>query len=179
VGGLAFGLATRDAAHEAAQLSERIGTLLTFGVWFIFGAAVAPTIISDGLTWRPIVYALLSLTLIRMVPVALSLLGKKMHGSTLFFVGWFGPRGLASVVFLIISLQGLREAGIGTTLLTATAGWTILLSVVLHGISAGPVATWYAGRAERFAPGSAELEPTASVPVRHGFALPTSSHSED
>jgi NhaP-type Na+/H+ or K+/H+ antiporter len=178
VGGLAFGIVARDTAHEAVRLSERTGTLLTFGVWFVFGASVAPTIISDGLTWRPIVYALLSLTLVRMVPVALSLLGKKLHGSTLLFVGWFGPRGLASVVFLIIALQGLREAGIETTLLITTAGWTVLLSVILHGISAGPVAAWYAARAERFAPGSPELEPTASVSVRHGLPMPTSSHPE-
>jgi len=59
--------------------------------------------------------------------------------------------GLASVVSLILALEGLSEAGIDTTLLATTAGWTILLSVVLHGISAGPVAAWYGARAQRFA----------------------------
>ena len=178
VGGLIFGFMAREVAHGSVQLSERLGTLLTFGVWFVFGASVAPTIISDGLTWRPILYALLSLTLIRMLPVALSLLGKKLHLSTLVFVGWFGPRGLASVVFLIMALQGFDKAGMDTTLLATTAGWTILLSVVLHGVSAGPVAAWYATRAQRFRPNSPELEPSSQVPVRHGFATPTSSHPE-
>jgi len=179
VGGLAFGIMAREAAHEAVEFSERAGTLLTFAVWFIFGTAVAPIIISEGLSWRPILYAVLSLTFVRMVPVALSLLGKKLHGSTLLFVGWFGPRGLASVVFLILALEGLKEAGIDTTLLATTAGWTILLSVILHGISAGPVAAWYGARVQKFAPDSPELEPIDQVAVRHGLAMPTSSHQED
>ncbi len=179
VGGLAFGIIAREAAHEAVEFSERIGTLLTFAVWFIFGAAIAPIIISDGLSWRPILYALLSLTFIRMVPVAVSLLGKKLHGSTLLFAGWFGPRGLASVVFLLLALESLNEAGIGTTLLTVTAGWTILLSVILHGLSAGPAAAWYAARAQKFAPDSPELQPTAQVSGRQGLALPMSSRPED
>ncbi len=179
VGGLAFGLMAREAAHEAVEFSERAGTLLTFAVWFIFGVAIAPVIISDGLSWRPILYAVLSLTFIRMVPVALSLLGKKLHGSTLLFAGWFGPRGLASVVFLILALENLGEAGIDTTLLTVTAGWTILLSVILHGLSAGPVAAWYAAQVQGFTPDSPELEPTAHVSTRHGFVMPTSSRRED
>lgn len=179
LGGLAFGIMVRDAASEAVEFSERAGTLLTFAVWFIFGVSVAPIIISEGLSWRPILYAVLSLTFIRMVPVALSLLGKKLHGSTLLFVGWFGPRGLASVVFLILALEGLKEAGIDTTLLATTAGWTILLSVILHGLSAGPVAAWYATRVQKFAPGSPELAPTTQVSVRRGFAMPTSSRQED
>jgi sodium/hydrogen antiporter len=179
VSGITFGIMARDAAHQAAELSERVGTLLTFGVWFIFGSSIAPAIIAEGLTWRPVLYALLSLTLIRMLPVALSLLGKTLHGSTLVFVGWFGPRGLASVVFLLFALGVLDEAGIDTTLLTVTAGWTVLLSVLLHGISAGPVAAWYAARAERFSPGSPELEPTASAPGRHGFAMPTSTPQDE
>ena len=161
VGGIAFGAVNHQTATEAVRYTEKTGVLLTFVVWFIFGAAVAPLLLSDGLGWQPIVYALLSLTVVRMLAVALSLLGKKMHWSTVLFVGWFGPRGLASVAFLILALQSLSEAGIDTSLLAATAGWTILLSVILHGISAGPVATWYGSKAAGFAPGSPELEPTA------------------
>ncbi len=178
VGGIAFGAVNHQTATEAVRYAEKTGVLLTFVVWFIFGAAIAPLVLSDGLGWQPIVYALLSLTVVRMAAVALSLLGKKMHWSTVLFVGWFGPRGLASVVFLILALQSLSEAGIETSLLAATAGWTILLSVVLHGISAGPVAAWYGSKAAGFAPGSPELEPTALTETRRGIASPT-SHGED
>jgi hypothetical protein len=92
VAGLAFGALARDTAHAAARFSEETGTLLSLTVWFVFGAAVGPVLLHEGLQWRPIVYALLSLTVIRMVPVTLALLGKKVHWSTTLFIGWFGPR---------------------------------------------------------------------------------------
>ncbi len=178
VGGMAFGAVNRQGAAEAVRYTEKAGVLMTFAVWYIFGATIAPILISDDLSWQPIVYALVSLTVVRMLAVAISLLGKKMHWSTLLFIGWFGPRGLASVVFLILSLQSLDEAGVETSMLVATAGWTILLSVILHGLSAGPVAAWYGSRSARFAPGSPELEVTQVVKTRHGIASP-SSYADD
>jgi NhaP-type Na+/H+ or K+/H+ antiporter len=174
VAGITFGAVSHEVATEAVEYVERTGVLLTLAVWFIFGAAIAPILLKDGLGWQPIVYALLSLTVVRMLAVALALVSKRLHWSTVLFVGWFGPRGLASVAFLILALQSLSEAGIETTLLAATAGWTILLSVILHGISAGPVAAWYSAKAAGFAPGSPELEPTTVVQTRHGIASPTS-----
>jgi len=178
VGGITFGAMNHEVATEAVRYTEKTGVLLTFVVWFIFGAAIAPLLLADGLGWQPIVYALVSLTVVRMLAVAISLLGKKMHWSTVLFVGWFGPRGLASVAFLILALQSLSEAGIETSLLAATAGWTILLSVILHGISAGPIAAWYGSKAAGFAPGSPELEPTELAQTRRGIASPT-SHGEE
>ena len=157
VGGLAFGALARETASEAAEYAEETGTLLTLAVWFIFGAVIVPILVGAGLQWRPIVYALLSLTVIRMLPVAASLLGKKMHRSTVLFIGWFGPRGLASVVFLALALESFEGTGLDSTLLVATVGWTILLSVVLHGLSAGPVADWYSKKAASFPPDSPEL----------------------
>ena len=177
VAGLAFGALARATAHAAARFSEETGTLLSLAVWFVFGAAVGPVLLHEGLQWRPIFYALLSLTVIRMVPVALALLGKEVHWSTTLFVGWFGPRGLASVVFLLMALRSLDEAGINADLLLVTAGWTIFLSVILHGVSAGPVAAWYGRKAESFLPGSPELGSVAEVHVRRGIATP-SSHRE-
>lgn len=171
-GGIAFGAVTLKAAVEAVSYSEETGTLLTLAVWFIFGAAVAPVLISDGLDWRPIVYALASLIVVRTLAVTFSLLGKKLHGSTFLFMGWFGPRGLASVAFLILALETLDAAGLYDALFVATAGWTILFSVVLHGLSAGPVAAWYGRRANGFAPGSPELESAGPIRRRHGLALP-------
>jgi sodium/hydrogen antiporter len=147
-------------------------------VWFVFGATVAPLLISDGLRWEPILYAVLSLTAVRMLAVAAALLGKKFHRSSVLFIGWFGPRGLASVAFLILALQALREAGIDVSLFAATAGWTILLSVILHGLSAGPVAAWYGKKSAGFATGSPELAETGPVQTRHGLASPTTHSAE-
>ena len=93
VGGISFGAVNHRLATEAVEYTEKTGVLLTFGVWFVFGAVIAPVLLTDGLQWEPIVYALLSLTVVRMLAVALSLLGKKMHLSTVLFIGWFGPRG--------------------------------------------------------------------------------------
>lgn len=175
VGGIAFGALARETAVEAVEYTEATGTLMTFGVWFIFGAVIAPILISDGLAWRPILYAVLSLTVVRILAVAVPLTLKKMQWPSVLFVGWFGPRGLASVVFLIMAVQALAEAGLDATLLAATAGWTILLSVVLHGLSAGPAAAWYGRRAAAFPPGSPELEPATPVKTRQGLASPVSS----
>ncbi len=174
VGGIAFGSVNRRLATEAVEYTEKTGVLLTFGVWFIFGAVMAPVLVGDGLRWEPIVYALLSLTVVRMLAVALALVGKKMHLSTVLFVGWFGPRGLASVAFLILALQYLTAEGLDVTLLKATAAWTILLSVILHGLSAGPVAAWYGSIAARFKPESPELGAATVIGRRRGIASPNS-----
>ena len=97
---------------------------------------------TQELSAQPIIYAIASLTLIRMVPVAIALAGTHLRLATVAFIGWFGPRGLASVVFTLIALEELDHSG-GGTLLVQTATWTILLSVLLHGISAAPLAARY------------------------------------
>jgi NhaP-type Na+/H+ or K+/H+ antiporter len=80
--------------------------------WLLFGALAVPTL-TTSLSWQVVAYAVLSLTIIRMVPVALCLLGSRMDWPTVAFVGWFGPRGLASVVFALITLEDMRSAGRG------------------------------------------------------------------
>ena len=99
-------------------------------------------LLTHDLSARPIVYAILSLTVIRMVPVAIALIGTHLRPATVAFMGWFGPRGLASVVFTLLALQEIEHGGSGGMLLQ-TVTWTILLSVVLHGISAPPLAARY------------------------------------
>lgn len=177
VGGLAFGAVAGHDAEQAAGFAEETGSLLSLFVWFMFGTSLIPAIAAAGNAWQPLVYALLSLTVIRMVPVALSLVGVRMHRPTTAFIGWFGPRGLASVVFLLQALATLKAAGVDTTMLGASAGWTILGSVVLHGASAAPVAAWYGRLAEKFAPGSPELEPTADVHIRQGLTKPEATRT--
>jgi NhaP-type Na+/H+ or K+/H+ antiporter len=109
----------------------------------VFGALIT----SDHLFhsgWQPIVYAVLSLTLVRMVPVALCLIDRKLSWDTQLFLGWFGPRGLASIVFLVMVLE---EHVAGSDTIMSTVIWTILLSVVAHGLTAIPLAKLYGGRA--------------------------------
>jgi len=110
-------------------------------VWSIFGALFVGSLLTHDLSVQPIVYAILSLTVIRMVPVAIALIGTHLRPTTVAFMGWFGPRGLASVVFTLLALQELEQSGGG--MLVQTVTWTILLSVVLHGISAPPLAARY------------------------------------
>ena len=147
VGGLAFGSGTRGAEHEAVRFTELQGSLLAIGVWIAFGLTIAGHILTEGIDPTVLVYAALSLTVIRLVPVALALVGSGFALPTVVFVGWFGPRGIASIVFLIIGLDALEAAGVASEPLGAVVAWTVLLSVVLHGLSAGPLAAWYGRRA--------------------------------
>ena len=111
--------------------------MLSLVVWFLFGAlALGPL---ENASWREVVFAIVALTVVRMVPVALSLLGSGLDRATVAVVGWFGPRGLASVVFAILALDTL-DARTGSRVLAAI-GCTVLLSVVLHGTSAAPIAS--------------------------------------
>jgi sodium/hydrogen antiporter len=142
VGGILFGSATRGRLEESGRFTETLGLSATLLVWSIFGALFVGELVTHELSARPILYAVLSLTVIRMVPVAIALIGTHLRPATVAFMGWFGPRGLASVVFTLIALEEL-ELGGGGGVLVATATWTILLSVVLHGISASPLAARY------------------------------------
>jgi sodium/hydrogen antiporter len=146
IGGLAFGVTTRQGAEDAVAFTETQGSLLAIIVWTVFGITVGGSLIAGGLDLPAIAYALLSLTVVRMVPVALALLGCRFQPATVAFIGWFGPRGLASIVFLIIAFEGLHGAGQETDVLVATIGWTVLLSVVLHGLTAVPLASRYGAR---------------------------------
>jgi sodium/hydrogen antiporter len=94
------------------------------------------------------VFAILALTVMRMVPVAIAMIGTGFRRDTVAIMGWFGPRGLASVVFLVTAIVALEEGGLPLTLIGAMT-WTIGLSVILHGISASPLARWYGDRIQR------------------------------
>ncbi len=109
-----------------------------FFVWALFGALLAGPLLTHHLEPVAILYAVLSLTVARMLPVAIALVGSHLRPDTVAFIGWFGPRGLASVVFTLIAVESLNGAGVGPDTLTEVAVWTILFSVVAHGLSAGP-----------------------------------------
>jgi sodium/hydrogen antiporter len=141
-GGLLFGAATRRRLDESVQFTETLGLSATFLVWSVFGALFLGALFTHGLSAQPVIYAILSLAVIRMVPVALALIGTRLRPATVVFMGWFGPRGLASVVFTLLAWEDIEHAD-GGGLLLQTATWTILLSVVLHGISASPLVARY------------------------------------
>ena len=164
VGGILFGAATKRRLTEPTEFAENVGLFSSFLVWALFGAFIAGPALRDGFDGHAIAYALLSLTVVRMAPVALALFGTKWRSDTVAFVGWFGPRGLASVVFLLITIQDLHETAI--TAPVAAVTWTILLSVLLHGLSAGPLARVYGERVSSATPGIPELAGAPELRVR-------------
>ena len=137
-GGLMLGVSTRnDNIRERIQeFGEAEGQQLILFVFLIFAMIMVPQAVQywDARAWA---YALLSLTLIRMLPVALSLLGKELKLSRILFVGWFGPRGIASVLYLLLVVNMLGIEGHEQVLSVIVL--SVLLSVFLHGISAVPL----------------------------------------
>ena len=160
VGGLAFGIGTEQHEEGALRFTEVQGSLLAIGVWISFGLLLAGELLTSLWDVRAIVYACLSLTVFRMLPVAVALIGTRFQPLTVLFIGWFGPRGLASIVFGIIGLEGLRQAGVDTGPLGPTVVWTVLLSVILHGLSAGPLAARYGRRMANLPQDAPELDGT-------------------
>jgi NhaP-type Na+/H+ or K+/H+ antiporter len=158
-GGLAFRAAGGQRGERLVPFVEETSALVSLLVWLAFGAvAVVPAV--ENLTWPDLVYAVLSLTLLRMVPVAIALAGTRLGRTTVAFIGWFGPRGLASVVFALLAIEeiGQRAAGSAITVIV----FTVLLSVVVHGVSADPLARRYGPSMSRApAPGD---DPGAPIP---------------
>ena len=134
VGGLLFGWIAKDRKHKLLFAAEGGADTLALITWVIFGAAVVGHTIHK-FTWEALLYAVLSLTVIRMLPVFLVLVGTKLRTDEKLFIGWFGPRGLATIVFAVIVLNEHLPGG---DTIALTAVYTIVLSVVLHGISANP-----------------------------------------
>ncbi|HEX5642620.1 MAG TPA: cation:proton antiporter [Thermoleophilia bacterium] len=164
VGGMVFGAVSGAPGSAVTLFTEETGSLLAAVTWMGFGA-IALGLVAPNVTWQVVVYAALSLTLVRMVPVALALLGTGARRPTMTFIGWFGPRGLASVVFALLVLErGVPE---GETLL-ATVVVTVALSVLLHGLTSAPFVRiyhrWYDAHAEAH-PEAAEAE-AATMPRR-------------
>ena len=173
VAGLAFGAVTRHEVAAATDYTESTGLFMSYGVWAVFGAVLLGPMLQKDADVRAIGYAVASLTVIRMLPVALALLGSGIGGRGTVFIGWFGPRGLASVVFLILAADDLHLAreDVGG-LAVQTVIWTIALSVLLHGVSAGPMSAWFA-RAEASPERRADRHPvsTDAPPARRRLGL--------
>ena len=140
VAGAAFGaVADHDEIdiERTDELPELGGELLGLIVWYLFGATLIP-IAAEHLSGAVALYALLSLTLVRMAPVALSMVGARLDGPTTTFLAWFGPRGLASVVFALLAIEALGELDPAVDLAVSAVALTVTASILLHGITAGP-----------------------------------------
>ena len=143
VAGSAFGALTARGGEREVYYVEQTCGLASMISWLLFGALAVPDIAADW-NWAIGLYAVLSLTVIRILPVAISLLGARMDWSTVIFIGWFGPRGLASIVFALIALEDLQGMPGPIDEIVATISLTVLLSVFLHGLTAQPLAGRYA-----------------------------------
>jgi len=164
VAGIVFGNSIRHPCTFLFEFMESEGQLLVLITFLVFGAALLPEGLAH-LDVRFVIYGVLSLTAIRMIPIALGLLGTGLRWPTYLFLGWFGPRGLASILFVLLILEEAeiphREEILAITLVT------VALSVILHGISAAPLAAAYGRRAERMGE-CEESQAVSDMPLREG-----------
>ena len=158
VGGMAFGSVAHRGDDGGLRFTEESGTLLSLVVWFAFGALMLVPGVENA-SWRDLVFALLALTLVRMVPVSIALAGSGLDRASVAFVGWFGPRGLASVVFGLIAVDTLDPEASKAVLAAVTV--TVAASVLLHGITASPLAARYGAYVARARPPAVADHPAA------------------
>ena len=141
VGGFVFGAIRRRSGGEVGHLIEELGEVFNAVTFIVFGAVLLGPVLGD-VTWSVALYAVLSLTVVRLIPVAIAMIGTGARRQTLAFLGWFGPRGLASIVFAVLVLE---EGGLPhDDLILTTIYVTIGLSVLAHGLTAAPLANRYA-----------------------------------
>jgi NhaP-type Na+/H+ or K+/H+ antiporter len=162
VGGLAFGAASGRSRERLVPFVEETGALVSLLVWLAFGS-IAVAVALESLTWQVVIYAVLSLTVIRMVPVAIALAGARLGRTAVVVVGWFGPRGLASVVFALLALEEIGQHAASQAVAVITV--TVLLSVVAHGATADPLARRFGPRLAPAA-GGAEHADMPDLPER-------------
>ena len=164
IGGMVFGNTVRHPCTFLFEFMESEGQLLMLITFLVFGAALLPQGIAHA---NPafIAYAVLSLTVIRMIPIALSVAGAGLRLPTQLFLGWFGPRGLASILFVLLILEKTemlhRDELLSITVIT------VALSALLHGVTAAPFARLYGRLAARMGE-CEENRPVTEMPLREG-----------
>lgn len=164
LGGMAFGNTIRHPCTFLFEFMETEGQLLMLVTFLIFGAALLPEGVAH-MNPTIFLYALLSLTIIRILPIVISLAGARLRLPTQLFLGWFGPRGLASILFVLLILEE-SEVMHRNELLSITVV-TVALSALLHGVTAAPLANLYGRLAARMGK-SEENQPVTEMPLREG-----------
>lgn len=173
VAGFTLGLVVRDRYQEMHIFIEGLGGLLTMLSFFLFGGIILGTALGD-ITWQVVLYAILSLTLIRMVPVAVSMIRSGLKLPSVLYLGWFGPRGLASIIFALIILKEAKLPG--SDLIVLIMAITVGLSVLLHGVTAWAGSNLYANWYESHADIHGEMKESKRAPK---FRLPRVIHRID
>ena len=164
VAGLMIKNGFESAGEQMVEFSEIWGQLLNLFVFAVFGTIVGSILGNFGALAG--LYAILSLTIVRMLPVGISFIGARLHRSTVLFMGWFGPRGLASIVLGLIFLK--QEANLaGEQLISLVVSITVLLSIFAHGISAAPAINVYSKQVEQLDEEAPERQDAVSMPVRY------------
>jgi NhaP-type Na+/H+ or K+/H+ antiporter len=170
--GLLLGRTTRDKLSNVGAFSETLGTVLTMTSFMLFGAVILGPALSS-ITWQIVLYAVLSLTVIRMIPVALAMIGSGLQSASVLFLGWFGPRGLASIVLagLVVESSGLP----GADVIVAVVAITVGISVFAHGatswIGSQSYSNWWEQH-EAEAPEAMTTTDTTDVSAPHRFRDP-------
>lgn len=168
VAGMAFGsvaptMPDDSGRSEDLMFTEDAGELLSLLVWFSFGAVMLVPGLREA-NAKDVIFAVLALTVVRMLSVWVALLGSGLDRATVALMGWFGPRGLASVVFALIAVDELDASAAHAVL--GAVSVTVGLSVLAHGLSAGPLAARYARVASRIGGDAPEHHPAQPVPTR-------------
>jgi NhaP-type Na+/H+ or K+/H+ antiporter len=160
IGGLLVKRGFEDAHFHVSEFGEAWGQFLNYFVFFIFGMIAANLIPQFDST--TLIFAILSLTIVRMLPVAVAMIRTRLTPASILFMGWFGPRGLASIVLGLIFLERELNLSYGTTIVSAVAA-TVLLSIFAHGVSTLFGIKWYAHRIENLDDSAPELQETVSL----------------
>ena len=168
-----------DAAERPrCTTSSRAAALPRCSAGCCSAPVAVPRLVVDW-SWQILLYAVASLTVIRILPVLVALVGDRLDWRSKLFVGWFGPRGLASVVFALIAMEDLHDSSGAVDIAVATIGLTVLASVLLHGLSAQPLVARYAAGRTAEQPVESPPEPPTTVPVRHLVRPSTAPHHAD
>jgi NhaP-type Na+/H+ or K+/H+ antiporter len=149
VAGMAFGSVLPSDLEPTIDFTNVVGEVLSLLMWFLVGAAMLVPAVQAA-QWQDVVFAVLALTVVRMAPVAIACVGLGLDRRTVAFIGWFGPRGLASVIFALLTFDTL-DAADGNRVLAAVV-ITVVASVVVHGVTASPFAARYGAAAAALHP---------------------------
>jgi len=161
--GMAFGSLLPTELEPTIDFTNVVGEVLSLVMWFVVGAAMLVPAVQDA-RWQDVLFALLALTVLRMVPVGLACVGLGLDRRTVAFIGWFGPRGLASVIFALLAFDSLDDPNRSRVLAAVTI--TVLASVVAHGITASPFAARYGTAMAALHPHHPEHHPAPELAAR-------------
>ncbi|MFE0172510.1 cation:proton antiporter [Streptomyces sp. NPDC059002] len=151
VAGWCYATTAHAVGHHNLELAHDAVEVMALAVWFLFGKLTADEFTADGLTWQVIGYALLALTVARMLPVYVSLSGLGFSTAERSAVGWLGSRGVTSIVFAFLAYAQL-PSGDAVFIFNVTCA-TVLLSIILHGVTMEPIARWFQRHPQPDAPG--------------------------